>query len=107
MELHFTDGTSITTQQAASLFEQEGKLGTGNPLRDDGTRCALGVIEDWFFSHGIQKRKDRRRQLSLNSHGAIRAVLGAKQRLVMVNDFFVGTDEERAVYMAGLFRAIT
>lgn len=88
--IKFRDGTSITNEEAAQLFETEGRL-IQNYVSNAEGRCALGVIED-FAPIGLFPRRPLVKAESLRS-------------MITANNEFEGTPEERAAYMAGWMRA--
>lgn len=89
--IEFTDGTTITCEEAAQLIEAEGQVGIGD-FAGPHYRCSLGIIEGW--AHETQE--------------STRTVLGMsiRQGAVQNGDAFEGTPEERSVFMAAYFRSL-
>ena len=89
--IRFTDGTSLTGEEAAQLVESEGRLITDHLINPDGERCAGGVLV------GSTQENEWPRHLSIGHY-----VFWS--RLIDANHDFQGTPEERAVYMAQWLR---
>jgi len=93
--IHFTDGTSITFEQAAQMMEEEGAL-TRGVYFNAVNRCAIGVLEN--IQIGDMSFTPERRIKLRGSSFAI--------DLFTANDSFEGTPEQRAAYMAEWFRSL-
>jgi len=89
----FSDGTTMTFEEAAQLMEEEGRLGTV-VLYDlhSHLRCVLGVLGNIT-------------EESRSSH--IPYKINIVSDIWLANDTFKGTPEERAVYMAQWFRNLS
>ena len=86
--LEFTDGTSISYEDAAQLMEKEGELILGW-YNLGGERCALGVLYNTTNRHHHKRR--------LSSYGL--AI-----EIATVNNNFEGAPAQRCEYMARWFR---
>ena len=95
--LEYTDGTSITLEEAAALIEAEGRLAVGSFSKDNGARCLFGALEGWSPS---QDRRDRR--LSRNSE----FYLNNRGLGIRDNDDFKGSMKARAAHFAARFREL-
>ena len=98
--IHFSDGHSITFEEAAQLVEKEGRLGNVILIDNYGLRCLIGVLVDF---------KDSSDQISayckIVKVGNKEGVEGLN-RLWMLSDTFRGTPEERAIYVAAQLRTM-
>lgn len=106
MYMKYDNGTSESMDEVADriLAEPYG-LTTGAFLNIRGTRCAIGVIEDWqarkdFGHQGYPRRQ--RIESGFNMLYARRYSRG----LMFDNDLFRGTNLERAKYIANRIRVL-
>ena len=97
--IKFDDGTVISWNKAAQMIEAEGRLITGELLNPDG-RCAMGVIGDFKTPLYSENRKTRVTMRRFDSPLATTI-----RPMVEANNTFMGTPEQRAVYMAAWCRA--
>lgn len=105
MIINFTDGSSITTQQAADLIRAEGELGSLFLVTRAGLRCAMGVIQNAYLSPADTERYPvNQRPMTFMSERELKAELG--ESVHRLNDAFTGTPAQRAEYMAKLMEAI-
>ena len=95
--LEYTDGSSITLEEAAALIEAEGKLITvvfGDSL---GRRCLTAVLENRRGQGTFHARRlSHESNIWLSLHGVY----------IQDNDYFVGTPEARAAHFAARFREL-
>jgi hypothetical protein len=86
--IKFRDGPSITNEEAAQLIEAEGRLGAEIFVTQNRLRCAVGVIEDWTYAPYFTNTRQ----------------MISRDPVIVVNDPFEGTPEERCAHMAAYFR---
>jgi len=102
MIVKFMDGKESTTQELAELIRVEGRLGVQkySTQQEDGSflRCPMGVIEDWVCSGN--------HYMTLHSYGQlfnkINTTFQSTNGLFELNDRYIGTPEERAIYIANI-----
>ena len=66
--LEYTDGTSITLEEAAALIEAEGVLIQGWYCNPNGRRCLVGVLDGWGKTHPYTRQKTQQTMAWLASH---------------------------------------
>ena len=86
--IKFTDGTEITWEEAAGMIEDEGRLIPKSTWTSEG-RCVWGVLGNAQKGSTPKIIKDR----------------DLLSKLITSNNKFVGSPEERAMYMAAWCRA--
>lgn len=94
--IKFDDGTEISWEEAAVMIEAEGRLISDKLINDSGERCVVGVLSG---AESLSPRIVKRRYSADPDDDS------PFDRMIQENNFFQGTPEERAVYMAGWMRA--
>ena len=91
--LRFTNGSSLSFRECATLIRAEGRLGKGHLIDDEGLRCTVGVLEQW-------NKDQRTRTLTPRSIEKLNDVVRYGNFLNWQDDL---PDSNRAATVAALF----